>query len=125
MNAPTKPTILAFPELKDGEKYAFGITLPDGKTIHTILLPVDEVVPSWNAGMELAKNIGGDLPDRAEQALFHKYMPEEFQKKAYWSNTQHAGNSDYAWYQNFLSGYQNSISKSCELRVRPVRRVTI
>lgn len=122
MNAPTR---LAIPELNEGEKYAFGITLPDGKTIHTILLPVDEVVPSWNAGMELAKNLGGDLPDRAEQALFHKYMPEEFKKKAYWSNTQHAGDSVNAWYQYFGDGYQGDSSKSCDLRVRPVRRVTI
>lgn len=119
------PTSLAIPELNEGEKYAFGITLPDGKTIHTILLPGDEVVPSWNAGMELAKNIGGDLPDRAEQALFHKYMPEEFQKDAYWSNTQHAGDSDHAWYQGFSSGFQYDIYKSCEFRVRRVRRVTI
>ena len=119
------PTSLAIPELNEGEKYAFSITLPNGKTIHTILLPVDEVVPSWNAGMELAKNIGGDLPDRAEQALFHKYMPEEFQKEAYWSNTQHAGYSGNAWYQLFGYGDQGSSGKSCELRVRPVRRVTI
>ncbi|MDO8293033.1 MAG: hypothetical protein Q7T29_09260 [Gallionella sp.] len=119
------PTSLAIPELNEGEKYAFGITLPDGKTIHTILLPGDEVVPSWNAGMELAKNLGGDLPDRAEQALLFKYMPEEFKKDWYWSNTQHAGYSYDAWCQDFDNGNQDDDDKSCELRVRPVRRVTI
>jgi len=125
MNAPIAPELLAALDLKDGEKYAFGITLPDGKTTHTILLPVDEEVDSWDAGMEWAKNLGGDLPDRAEQALFNKYMPEEFQKDAYWSNTQHAGDSGSAWYQGFDNGYQGSYYKSCECRARPVRRVTI
>ena len=112
----------AIPGLKEGEKYAFGITLPDGKTTHIILLPIDQSIPSWDAGMELAKNLGVDLPDRAEQALFLKYMPEEFQKDWYWSNTQHASYSDYAWYQDFNNGDQYLNSKSSELRVRPVRR---
>jgi hypothetical protein len=53
-------------------------------------------------------------------------MPEEFQKKAYWSNTQHAGTSGNAWYQYFRYGHQfYDDLKGCELRVRPVRRVTI
>lgn len=111
------------PELNAGEKHAFSITLPDGKTIHTILLPGDEFAPNWDAGMEWAKNLGGDLPDRAEQALFHKYMPEEFEKDWYWSNTQHAGSSDDAWYQSFYYGDQSYGTKSCEARVRAVRRV--
>lgn len=113
------------PELKEGEKLAFSLTLPDGKTIHTILMPGDEVVPSWDAGMEWAKSLGGDLPDRAEQALFFKYMPEEFQKGWYWSNTQHAAFSYNAWAQHFLSGDQNWYYKDGSLRARAVRRVTI
>jgi hypothetical protein len=125
MNAVTEPTKFVMPELKEGEKYAFGITLPDGKTIHTILLTVDQTVANWDAGMELAKSLGGDLPDRAEQALFYKYMPEEFQKDWYWSNTQHAGTSHYSWCQYFDYGGQDTIIKSDELRVRPVRRQPI
>ena len=117
-----KENKLNIPELKDGEVYAGAIIKPDGKTIHTILLPGDEK-KNWKDGMEWAKSIGGDLPDRAEQALFYKYMPEEFQKEAYWSNTQHAGNSNYAWYQLFYYGFQLSNYKSADLRVRAVRRV--
>jgi hypothetical protein len=113
---------ITLPPLNEGEKYAFSITLPDGKTIHTILLPVDESVSSWDAGMQLAKDLGGDLPDRAEQAMFYKYMPEEFQKEAYWSNTQHAGLSYDAWFQNFRYGLQDCHDKSSECRARPVRR---
>ena len=113
----------AIPELKEGEKYAFSLTLPDGKTIHTILLPGDEK-KNWGDAMEWAKSLGGDLPDRAEQALFYKYMPEELKQDWYWSNTQHAGYSDYAWFQDFYYGHQYYGDKSCDCRVRPVRRVT-
>jgi hypothetical protein len=113
------------PKLNEGEKLAFSITLPDGKTIHTILLPGDETVASWDAGMAWAKDKSGDLPDRAEQALFYKYMPEEFQEDWYWSNTQHAGYSNDAWSQNFYGGNQGYNRKSAELRMRAVRRVTI
>lgn len=112
-------------ELKEGEKLAFSLTLPDGKTIHTILLPGDEALDSWDAGMEWAKSLGGDLPDRAEQALFFKYMPEEFQKDWYWSNTQHAAYSYDAWCQNFRNGFQHWDVKTNNFRARAVRRVTI
>ena len=54
--------------------------------------------------------------------MLFAYMPEEFQKEAYWSNTQHAGSSDDAWGQDFSYGYQYYNYKSAELRVRLVRR---
>jgi hypothetical protein len=124
MEATTEKPAFTIPSLNEGEKYAFGITLPDGKTIHTILLPGEEIM-NWKDAMEWAKSLGGDLPDRAEQALFLKYMSEEFLPEWYWSNTQHAGNSYYAWCQVFDYGGQYYLSKSCECRVRPVRRVII
>ena len=112
------------PELKEGEKLAFSITLPDGKTIHTILLPGDEK-KNWNDAVEWAKSLGGDLPDRAEQALFFKYMPEEFKKEWCWSNTQHASDSKFAWTQDFYDGSQGDDNKSYEFRSRAVRRSVV
>ena len=116
----------AIPDLNEGEEHAFSLILPDGKTVHTILQCSDEEDMDWSAAVELAKQKGLDLPDRAEQALFHKYMPEKFQRKAYWSNTQHAAYSYYAWYQDFDYGRQyDYYGKSSELGVRLVRRVII
>jgi hypothetical protein len=115
---------ITLPPLNEGEKYAFSITLPNGKTIHTILLPGEET-KNWKDAMEWAKSLGGDLPDRAEQALFFKYMSEEFLPEWYWSNTQHAYYSECAWNQYFYDGYQNVSLKSYEGRARAVRRVTI
>jgi len=72
-----------------------------------------------------ANSLGGDLPDRAEQALLFQYLPEEFQKAAYWSNTQHAADSYYAWFQNFDYGSQSYNDKSADLRASAVRRVFV
>lgn len=121
MNAPLKAML---PELNEGEKYAFCITLPDGKTIHTILLPGD-TEKNWKDAMEWAASIGGDLPNRAEQALLFQYMPEEFKKDWYWSNSQHAAYSYCAWLQGFVDGRQGYYYKDNEWRARAVRRVAI
>jgi hypothetical protein len=75
--------------------------------------------------MEWAASIGGDLPDRVEQALLYKHLPDQFKKEWYWSNTQHSDYSDYAWYQYFLNGDQYGLRKGSKLRARAVRRSVI
>ena len=111
----------AIPSARPGERYLGSVVEPSGRIRHIFLLPGDEK-KSWNDGMEWAKSIGGDLLDRIEHAMSFALMPEEFQKEAYWSNTQHAGYSYNAWYQNFSDGSQSHYYKSAELRVRAVRR---
>lgn len=118
------PRIPTMPELNEGERYLGAILQPDGRVCHTILLPGD-VKNDWGDSMKWAKSIGGDLPNRIEQAMFLTYMPEEFQKEAYWSNTQHAADSGYAWGQGFSHGYQYGYGKNSMLRARAVRRLVI
>ena len=120
LGQPVRPSF-KIPVARPGERYLGSIIEPNGRVRHTFLMPGDEE-KNWQDGMEWAKNLGGDLPDRIEQAMLHAFMPEEFRKEAYWSNTQHAGYSDYAWCQHFGNGGQIISCKSCELRVRPVRR---
>jgi hypothetical protein len=121
ISKPCSPSF-AIPSARPGERYLGSIIEPSGRVRHTFLMPGDEK-KNWSAGMEWAKSFGGDLPDRIEQAMLLAYMPEEFQKDAYWTSTQHAGYSYYAWYQDFHYGSQYyDFSKGCELRVRPVRR---
>jgi hypothetical protein len=43
----------------------------------------------------------------------------------YWSSTQHAGDSGYAWGQGFGNGYQSNWLKDIKLRARAVRRIKI
>jgi hypothetical protein len=114
-------SLFAIPAARPGERYLCSIVEPSGRMRHTFLMDGDKQL-NWNDAMEWAKELGGDLPDRIEQAMLFAYMPEEFQKEAYWSNTQHAGGSRYAWYQDFKDGSQNGSLKSSECRARPVRR---
>ena len=120
----TEKTI-ATPVLNEGEIYAGAIINPDGTGHHAILLPGDNDDASWDKQMEWAASIGGDLPDRVEQALMYKNLPDQFEKEWYWSNTQHASDSACAWCQGFDYGFQDYTHKVTELRARAVRRSVI
>jgi hypothetical protein len=120
----TEKTITT-PVLNEGEIYAGAIINPDSTGHHAILLPGDNDDASWDKQMEWAASIGGDLPDRVEQTLLYKHLPDQFKKDWYWSNTQHASASDCVWYQNFRGGYQLSDRENNELRARAVRRSPI
>jgi hypothetical protein len=91
------------PELNEGEIYVGAIIAPDGTGHHVILLD----------------------GDRVEQALLFKHLADRFKQSWYWSNTQHSGTSDSAWYQYFNYGNQGYSSKYYELRARAVRRSVI
>ena len=62
-----------------------------------------------------------EFPVQTMLEAFKAGGEEAFEPEAYWSSTQHAGYSDYAWYQHFHYGYQLSSGKSAELLVRAVR----
>ena len=113
------------PSLNEGEVHAFSVIKSDGTIEHVILLPGDNDSASWDEQMTWAKSIGGDLPDRSELALLYKNLPDQFKDDWYWSNTQHSGDSDYAWYQGFNYGSQSLSHKTTELRARAVRRSVI
>jgi len=116
---------MKIPKLKDGETYAGAIINPDGTGHHIILLDGDNDNADWNTQMEWAKSIGGDLPDRVEQSMLFAHLKDRFKDTWYWSNTQHAANADYAWFQNFDYGTQDYDYEYYSLRARAVRRVAI
>lgn len=109
------------PQLNDGEIYAGAIINPDGTGHHVILLDGDNDNADWQTQTEWAKSIGGDLPDRVEQALLYKHRHEQFRQDWYWSNTQRGSGS--AWGQDFVSGTQGWDRTLYECRARAVRRV--
>ena len=90
---------------------------------HIILLDDDNDDADWQTQMDWAKSIGGDLPDRVEQAMLYKHHSALFQKDWYWSNTQRESGS--AWTQDFYDGYQGWRYTSIKCRARAVRRVAI
>ncbi len=122
--------VISKPPLAEGEIYASLIGNANGEAYHLILLPGDNDGATWKAQLEWAKSIGGDLPDRVEQALLFKHFKSEFQERAYWSNTPCEPDDDeeessWAWYQGFDNGGQNGTHKDNEFRARAVRRLPI
>ena len=109
------------PELKEGEIYVGRIN-----DTHVILLPGDNADTNWQDALDWAKSIGGDLPNRIEQAMLWANHRDQFQEDWYWSNETYERNSAYAWCQFFISGYQDGIHKGYgNYRARAVRRFPI
>jgi hypothetical protein len=118
---------IQIPQLAEGEIYLGGFVDANGDVTHTILLPGDNDGASWQAQLEWAKSIGGDLPTRAELVIAYERHRVQFKKTAYWSNTpdddpDYAG---WAWLQHFLDGLQDDGLQDLELRARAVRRLSI
>jgi hypothetical protein len=109
-----------------GEMYAGIVFDTEGKPDHhLILLPTEAEAINWEEAKAFAEKAGGELPTRQQQALLYANLKGKFQNDWYWSGEQHAVDSAYAWFQNFFNGYQDTLSKSAELRARAVRRVSI
>ena len=65
------------------------------------------------------------FPLQTEAEAFQDGKPEAFDAGWYWSSTQYASDSDFAWYQLFNYGYQTSGLKDFINRARAVRRLPI
>ena len=113
------------PELAEGETYVGCIGDALGNLHHVILLPGDNDDATHEAQLEWAKSIGGDLPNRIEQAMLWANHRDQFKKDWYWSNEIHHSESGWAWYQSFGYGYQYDDLRNYELRARAVRRLPI
>ncbi len=121
----TKQLTITLPELAAGERYLCGVIDENGAVTHTVLLPGDADPAPWEAQIAWAKSIGGDLPNRIEQAMLFASFKDQFKQEAYWSNQQHASDSGYAWCQSFDGGLQIISLKDNGLRARAVRRLVI
>lgn len=118
------PVSVQAPKPNPGELWLGAVIT--GKTMeHIYLLPGDNDGASWQEQMAWAKSIGGDLPNRVEQAMLFSSMKDQFKEAAYWSNEKHVSDSAYAWYQGFGNGIQDCSSTCRKLRARAVRRLAI
>ncbi|CAN7640492.1 DUF1566 domain-containing protein [Paraburkholderia terricola] len=114
---------LQIPPLSEGEVYVGAIGNKVGDFYHVVLLPGDNDDATWKAQMDWAKSIGGDLPNRIEQAMLWADHRDHFEREWYWSNE--ADGSGWAWCQDFDNGSQDSGVKFYKLRARAVRRLPI
>ena len=113
------------PKLAEGETYVGCIGDALGNLHHVILLPGDNDDATHEAQLEWAKSIGGDLPNRIEQAMLWANHSDQFKKDWYWSNEIHDTESGWAWCQTFGVGSQDGYDRYDELRARAVRRLPI
>ena len=65
------------------------------------------------------------LPAQTLAEAFQAGADEAFAESYYWSSTQHASLSDYAWCQDFTNGGQDYDSKDGKLRARAVHRLIL
>ncbi|WP_037983086.1 DUF1566 domain-containing protein [Thauera sp. 27] len=77
------------------------------------------------AAPELTRPYTPEMPAQTTAEAFKEGGLEAFDPAWYWSSSQHATDSDFAWGQRFLGGYQDSFLKSYEGRARAVRRFPI
>ena len=113
-------------ELADGEHYAGLILTADGApSHHLVLLPGDHDDTNWQAAVEWAKSINGELPTRAEQSLLYANCKPQFKADWYWSGELYASDASYAWFQYFSNGYQGYYRFDYHCRARAVRRLII
>lgn len=61
----------------------------------------------------------------ADVPAFQEGGAEAFERDWYWTSTQHASISGYAWYQIFDGGDQFSYHKGTSSRARAVRRIPL
>ncbi len=120
---------------KIGERYGGGIIFYVDATGQRGLIAAESDLPggeiyTWEAAKkacrELVKNGQSDwrLPTKEELNKLYKKRSAVggFASDVYWSSSEY--NAYYAWYQDFVDGYQVVITKSIEWRVRPVRAFT-
>ena len=119
------PSQIAKPPLNEGEIYIGLISDANGEAYHLVLLPGDNDDATHQAQLEWAKSIGGDLPNRIEQAMLWANHRDQFKKDWYWSNELHHNESAWAWFQHFGGGDQTGLLQHYELRARAVRRLPI
>ncbi len=120
--------------LEQGGIYAGILRGKDGAPDeHTIVAPEETLLNymSWTKAMEecskpTALHSDWHLADRRESSLASINVPELFnQDDWYWTSTQYAAGSGYAWVQDFSGGGQDGYRKSSEYRARAVRRFSI
>lgn len=116
----------------DVGKHAYGkhgieveaISRHDGK-LNTDILIAEGGHPAAEAARAYAADGHSDfdLPAIAELSHAWTYIPESFEPEWYASSSQRS--ASHAFGMTCGGGYQDSIGKDCELRVRPVRRLPI
>lgn len=101
------------------------------EVIYRALKPTEDHNDTWmRSGINLSSvppqyPYTPDSPKQTEAGAFRKGGAEAFDSVWYWTSTQYASGSDFAWGQYFGNGYQYGILKATSYRARAVRRIAL
>ena len=113
--------------LQPGERYAGPVLDADGNVKHhMVLLPNQpETRLNWSDAKAWATSVGGQLPDRQEQALLYANCKPHLQPKWHWSSEEDEDDASYALGCYFFYGTQYGLHKSFEGSAVAVRLVEV
>lgn len=111
--------------LAPGEHYAGAVLDAEGNHIHDLVLmaPKPEGKLTWQGALDWAKEIGGRLPNRQEQALLFANCKPHLKPEWHWSSEAHETESSYAWICHFDDGYQFYAREGYDYSAVSVRRL--
>lgn len=112
---------------KLGERLHGGIfcgmlTQQDGTHVAVVLLPERGTNLTWQAAMDWAKELGGELPTRPAAAMLFANAKASLPKG--WHCTNEEYDASYAWHCSFGSG-QGNFPKSYEGSAVAVRLIEL
>jgi len=129
------PGTAHLPQLSKDEIYIGSCCGPEGKLVHSILLPQKKdklnfgSALAWSRGqlpLDARGNFTSDAPNRIEALMLFLHHRALFKKDdVLWTNEQFADDSDFAWLQGFGYGGQSTWHKDGKRMARAVRRVSI
>jgi hypothetical protein len=109
-------------------KVAGALDVYDGAANTAAMAEAGSQLASWARDLRLGGCDGWYLPSRGEALLaFAAGLEgdEAFEQDWYWTSTQFAADSGYAWYQYFDYGTQTTWPRGGKFKARAVRRVKI
>ena len=124
-----KPMTWVYPEvhipLAPGERYAGAVLNETGHIqYHLVLMAArPEGKLEWQAAMDWAASLDGELPNRQEQALLYANCKPHLQPVWHWSSETHEDDASFAWGCTFSNGGQYDFRKSYEVSAVAVRRI--
>lgn len=113
-------------DLQPGEHYA-GVVLDEAGHVkhHLVLMAPRAEELTWQAAMDWAKEQGGSLPTRQEQALLYANCKPHLRPVWHWSCETHENAASYAWSCGFSYGDQYYSHKSYEGSAVAVRLIPL
>lgn len=114
-------------QLGIGERYAGAVLDADGRYVYDLVLmparPSERM--SWSGALAWAKEVGGMLPTRQEQALLFAHCRSHLEDGYHWSCDKYERDNAFAWRCYLSQGLLDYTVQSIGCSAVAVRRVVL